>query len=61
MLTEQMDRKPLPAPRLVVSDRVPEFATTGVYEPQWLELIEPGDFTLEGYEHRPAMTAPMAV
>ncbi|MGI4839763.1 MAG: thymidylate synthase [Janthinobacterium lividum] len=61
MLTEQLDREPLPAPRLVISDRVPEFAKTGLYQPEWLELIEPSDFSLEGYEHHPPMTAPMAV
>ena len=61
MLTEQLDREPLPAPKLVISDRVPEYAKTGVYQPEWLELIEPSDFSLEGYEHHPPMTAPMAV
>ncbi|WP_347256248.1 thymidylate synthase [Pseudomonas syringae] len=61
MLNEQMTREPYPMPKLVISDRVPEFAKTGVYQPEWLELIEPSDFTLEGYQHHPAMTAPMAV
>ena len=61
MLNEQMKREPLPAPKLVISDRVPEFAKTGVYQPEWLELIEPSDFTLEGYEHHAPLTAPMAV
>ena len=61
MLTEQLDREPFPAPRLVIADRVPEYARTGVYQPEWLELIEPGDFSLEGYEHHPPLTAPMAV
>jgi thymidylate synthase len=61
MLTEQLDREPLPAPKLVISDRVPEYAKTGVYQPEWLELIEPSDFSLEGYDHHPPMTAPMAV
>lgn len=61
MLNEQMRREPLPAPRLVISDRVPDFAVTGDYQPQWLEQIEPGDFWLEGYEHHPPITAPMAV
>ncbi|WP_213878411.1 thymidylate synthase [Pseudomonas sp. dw_358] len=61
MLTEQLDREPFPAPRLVISDRVPEFAKTGVYQPEWMELIEPSDFVLEGYEHHPPLTAPMAV
>ncbi|MCU1721917.1 MULTISPECIES: thymidylate synthase [unclassified Pseudomonas] len=61
MLNEQMRREPLAAPKLVISDRVPEFAKTGVYEPEWLEKIEPSDFSLEGYEHHPPLTAPMAV
>lgn len=51
MLGEQLKREPLAAPKLVISDRVPEFAKTGVYEPEWLEKIEPSDFSLEGYEH----------
>ncbi|MGF6593273.1 thymidylate synthase [Pseudomonas sp. 2835] len=61
MLNEQLKREPLAAPKLVISDRVPEFAKTGVYEPEWLEKIEPSDFSLEGYEHHAPMTAPMAV
>lgn len=61
MLTEQLKREPLAAPKLVISDRVPEYAKTGVYEPEWLEKIEPSDFSLEGYEHHAPMTAPMAV
>ncbi|WP_277395081.1 thymidylate synthase [Pseudomonas viridiflava] len=61
MLNEQLTREPFPMPKLKISDRVPEFSKTGVYQPEWLELIEPSDFTLEGYEHHPAMTAPMAV
>ncbi|KJK14574.1 thymidylate synthase [Pseudomonas sp. NPDC087612] len=61
MLGEQLKREPLAAPKLVISDRVPEFAKTGVYEPEWLEKIEPSDFSLEGYEHHAPMTAPMAV
>ncbi|PYY69597.1 thymidylate synthase [Pseudomonas jessenii] len=61
MLNEQLKREPFPMPKLVISDRVPEFAKTGVYQPEWLELVEPGDFSLEGYEHHAPMTAPMAV
>ncbi|AUA34974.1 thymidylate synthase [Pseudomonas fulva] len=61
MLNEQLKREPLEAPKLVISDRVPAFADTGKYEPQWLEQIEPSDFWLEGYEHHAPMTAPMAV
>ncbi|SSZ76670.1 thymidylate synthase [Bordetella pertussis] len=61
MLREQLAREPYPAPQLVLSDRIPDFAVTGKYEPQWLEQVEPGDFTLSGYQHHAPLTAPMAV
>ncbi|MBO9538135.1 thymidylate synthase [Herbaspirillum sp.] len=61
MVTEQLKRDPFPAPRLVISDRVPDFAVTGKYQPEWLELVEPGDFSLENYQHHAPLTAPMAV
>jgi thymidylate synthase len=46
---------------LHLSDRIPSYARTGRYEPEWLEQVEPGDFSLEGYRHHPPLTAPMAV
>ncbi|HEY9210480.1 MAG TPA: thymidylate synthase [Methylotenera sp.] len=61
MVNEQLKRKPYPSPKLIISDRVPEFRKTGKYEPEWLEKIEPRDFTLDGYEYHPSLTAPMAV
>lgn len=61
MLEEQLTRTPYPAPQLKLSDRIPDFAVTGKYEPEWLERVEPGDFTLEGYQHHAPLTAPMAV
>jgi thymidylate synthase len=61
MLREQLEREPYPLPKLVIADRVPDYAKTGLYEPEWLEQIEPGDFSLEGYQHHPPLTAPMAV
>lgn len=61
MVQEQLKREPLPLPQLVISDRVPAFAQTGKYEPEWLEKIEPSDFILEGYRHHAPITAPMAV
>jgi len=61
MLHEQLKRDPYPAPQLVISDRVPAFADTGKYEPEWLEKVEPGDFSLAGYQHHAPLTAPMAV
>jgi thymidylate synthase len=61
MVKEQLTRTPFPAPRLRISERVPDFAKTGKYQPEWLEQIEPSDFSLEGYEHHAPLTAPMAV
>ena len=61
MLQEQLKREPFPAPKLAISDRVPAFAETGKFEPEWLEKVEPSDFSLVGYQHHPPLTAPMAV
>ena len=61
MVEEQLKRTPFPAPRFVISDRVPDYAKTGKYEPEWLEKIEPSDFSLEGYEHHAPIKAAMAV
>ena len=61
MVQEQLKRAPFPAPQLRIAERVPAFAETGKYEPEWLEKIEPSDFSLEGYQHHAPLTAPMAV
>lgn len=61
MLQEQLRREPFRAPKLVLSERIPDYAVTGKYEPEWLEKVEPSDFWLEGYEHHAPLTAPMAV
>jgi thymidylate synthase len=61
MVREQLTREPFPAPQLVLSPRIPDYAQTGQYQPEWLELVEPGDFELAGYQHHAALTAPMAV
>ncbi|SDG57566.1 MULTISPECIES: thymidylate synthase [unclassified Duganella] len=61
MVQEQLKREPFPLPQLLIADRVPSFAQTGKYEPEWLEKIEPSDFSLEGYQHHAPITAPMAV
>ncbi|THJ34542.1 thymidylate synthase [Lampropedia aestuarii] len=61
MLQEQLTRSPYAAPQLVLSDRIPDYAKTGQYEPQWLEQIEPSDFWLDNYQHHAHITAPMAV
>jgi len=61
MLREQLQREPFPAPKLVLSERIPDLAKTGRYEPEWLEQVLPGDFSLQGYQHHPPLSAPMAV
>lgn len=61
MVNEQLKREPHNSPKLVISDRVPDFNKTGKYEPEWLEKVEPTDFSLEEYKHHPPLTAPMAV
>lgn len=61
MLREQLQRTPYPSPKLVLSDRIPDYAVTGKYEPEWLEKVEPSDFSLQGYQHHAHLTAPMAV
>ena len=61
MLREQLSRTPFEAPAWCCPDRIPDFAATGRYEPEWLEQVEPGDFALQGYTHHAPLTAPMAV
>jgi thymidylate synthase len=61
MLQEQLKRKPFAAPKLVLSERIPAYALTRQYEPEWIEKIAPGDFSLEGYQHHAPLTVPMAV
>lgn len=61
MLREQLTRQPLPPPTLSLSERVPDFAKTGVYAPEWLERVEPTDFELLNYHHHAPLTAAMAV
>jgi thymidylate synthase len=61
MVREQLKREPLPLPQLVIADRVPRFEDTGRVQLEWLDHVEPSDFSLQGYSHHPALTAPMAV
>lgn len=61
MLEEQLQRTPYPAPQLALSERIPDYAQTGKYEPAWLEKVEPADFQLINYQHHAPLTAPMAV
>ncbi len=61
MLETQLKRAPYPAPRLSLSPRIPAYAETGQYAPEWLEQIQPEDFILEAYQHHPSLTAPMAI
>lgn len=59
-IREQLTRTPHPLPQLVINDRVPEFHRDG-FHPEWIDLVEPSDFTLEGYTHEPAIAMAMAV
>lgn len=70
MLQEQFTREPRALPTLKISDRVrtfpaykddplEQYAEDDVVA--WLRLVEPDDFTLEGYNPHEALTAPMAV
>lgn len=61
MLKEQLTRQPYPAPTLKLDDRIPDFSMTKAYEPEWLERVEPSDFSLVGYQHHAPLTAAMAV
>jgi thymidylate synthase len=61
MLREQLAREPFALPRLAIAARIPECARTGRYEPEWLDRVEPDDFSLESYRHHAPLTAPMAV
>ena len=61
MLERQLERTPYESPTLSIAARVPSFVETGRYEPEWLEKVEPSDFSLVGYRHHEPLTAPMAV
>lgn len=61
MLNEQLQRTPHALPQLVLSDRIPDYAVTGQYEPEWMDKLDPSDFRLENYEHHAPLSAPMAV
>lgn len=61
MLKTQLSRSPYNAPFFQISSRVPKFAETKQFAPEWLSLVEPNDFSLINYQHHPALTAAMAV
>ncbi|NDU86304.1 MAG: thymidylate synthase [Ferrovum sp.] len=61
MLATQLTRAPLALPQLRLASRIPDYATTPVYAPEWLDQVEPEDFILEGYQHHPPLKATMAV
>jgi thymidylate synthase len=61
MLEAQLQRPPLDPPSLQINERIPAMRDTGRFEPHWLDMVEPDDFSLVGYQHHPALTAAMAV
>ena len=56
MVRTVLERDPLPMPRLVLSDRIPVGGGA-----EWLDLVGPEDFVLEGYQHHDPISTPMAV
>lgn len=64
---EQISRTPKALPKLVISDRIPNYTDLRAkgekvpFEPEWLTKIEPSDFELVDYDPWPAIKAPMAV
>jgi thymidylate synthase len=60
MVTEQLNRTPLPLPMLDIDERVP-FNPGAEEAVAWLSRVCPEDFRLIGYDHHAAITAPMAV
>ena len=61
MVEEILTREPLELPTLKISDRIPDYAQTGRFEPEWLNKIEPDDFELVNYRHHGIIKAPMAI
>jgi thymidylate synthase len=57
---KQIQRQPHALPTLVINDRVPDFHHDG-FHPEWIDMVEPSDFTLEGYSHDAAISMAMAV
>lgn len=60
MVNEQLKRETYELPDLVINERVP-FNVDAETAVEWLSKVEPADFTLDGYVHHDAITAPMAV
>lgn len=69
---EQLSRKPMEAPKLSISHRIPTYAD--IFEQSdaqteiavdiataWLDDLVPGDFTLPGYISHAAIKAPIAI
>lgn len=62
MIEAVLSREPLPPPTLEISSRVPSYSKRNPdYGVDWLDRVSPDDFTLLGYSHHPAISAPMAL
>lgn len=59
MAKTMLEREPYPLPKLVFSDRIPSYAETNVFQPEWLDLWAPEDVSLENYQHWPAISVEM--
>lgn len=59
MANEMLCREPYPLPQLKISDRIPKFSETGVFDPSWLDKWTADDFQLVDYKHHPAISVEM--
>lgn len=57
---EQLSREPLPLPKLRFSARIPAYDGV-IFNPRLIDVIEPEDIILDGYESHEAITGAMAV
>ena len=57
---EQLSREPFAAPQLHIDERIPSYDGKN-FAPELINEIEPHHITLLGYQHHPAIKAPMAV
>ncbi len=57
---EQLKRKPMKLPELTFSSRIKPYDGK-FFNPHLIDILEPSDIILSGYEHHEAIKAPMAV
>lgn len=61
VLSKQIKRIPYASPNLIISNRVPKYIETKIYEPQWLDQVDLEDFSLENYSYHPELYLKMSI